>query len=87
MAKPVVIKGLLRKCGGCVEKVAWLIPGDLHGCCGMPVQPRKVLLVGWQATAVVVRRPFAVEKSAEVVVPAGLQIVGKDRTQSRAQDV
>jgi hypothetical protein len=39
MAKPVVIKGPSGKCGGCVEKVARLIPGGLHGCRGMPVQP------------------------------------------------
>ena len=32
VAKPVVIERPQRKCGGCVEKVAWLIPGDLHGC-------------------------------------------------------
>jgi hypothetical protein len=42
MAKPVVVKGLLRICGGCVEKVAWLIPGDLRGCRGMLVQPLRV---------------------------------------------
>jgi len=32
MAKPVVIERPFRTCGGCVEKVAWLIPGGLHGC-------------------------------------------------------
>jgi hypothetical protein len=37
MAKPVVIKRPLCKCGGCVEKVAWLIPGGLHGCPRYPV--------------------------------------------------
>src|SRR6266542_463606 len=31
VAKPVVIERPQRKCGGCVEKVAWLIPGGLHG--------------------------------------------------------
>ena len=36
MAKPVVIKRPLCKCGGCVEKVAWLIPGGLYGCPEMP---------------------------------------------------
>ena len=35
-AKPVVIKGPLRRCGGCARKVAVLIRGDLHGCPGMP---------------------------------------------------
>lgn len=38
LAKPVVIKRPSRKCGGCVEKVARLIPGGLRGCRGMPVQ-------------------------------------------------
>ena len=38
LAKPVAIKGSSRKCGGCVEKVARLIPGGLCGCCGMPVR-------------------------------------------------
>jgi hypothetical protein len=38
LAKPVVIKTPSRKCGGCVEKVARLIPGGLRGCRGMPVQ-------------------------------------------------
>jgi hypothetical protein len=37
-------------------------------------------------TAVVVRLPLAVEKSAEVVVPAGIvQVAGKGRTQSRGE--
>jgi len=38
MAKPDVIKGPSRKCGGCAVKVAGVIPGDLLGCRGMPVQ-------------------------------------------------
>ncbi len=38
MAKPDVIKGPQRKCGGCARKVAGLIPGDLSGCRRMPVQ-------------------------------------------------
>jgi hypothetical protein len=32
MAKPVVIKGPLRRRGGCAVKVAGLTWGDLHGC-------------------------------------------------------
>jgi hypothetical protein len=36
MAKPDVIKGPSRKCGGCARKVAGLIPGALHGCREMP---------------------------------------------------
>lgn len=31
-AKPVVIKGPSRKCGGCAGKVFWLIPGGLSEC-------------------------------------------------------
>jgi hypothetical protein len=43
---------------------------------------------GWQATAVTGRLLFAVEKSAEAVLPAGIVVVaGKGRTRSRAQDV
>lgn len=38
MAKPDVIKGPSRKCGGCAVKVAGLIPGDLFGCRRMLVQ-------------------------------------------------
>jgi hypothetical protein len=37
MAKPVVIKGPSRKCGGRAGKVVVLIRGDLHRCSGMPV--------------------------------------------------
>jgi hypothetical protein len=33
-AKPVVVKGPLRRRGGCAEKVAALIRGGLHGCPG-----------------------------------------------------
>ena len=75
LAKPVVIKRPSRKCGGCVEKVAWLIPGGLHGCRGMPVQPLVGLFVGWDATVMAGRSLGAVEKSAEVVVPAGVVVV------------
>jgi hypothetical protein len=38
MAKPDVIKGPQRKCGGCARKVAGLIPGGLSGCRWMPVR-------------------------------------------------
>jgi hypothetical protein len=38
MAKPVVIKGPLRRRGGCAVKVAGLTWGDLHGCPRMPVR-------------------------------------------------
>jgi hypothetical protein len=43
-----------------------------------------VLIVGWDATVTAGRPLLAVEKSAEVVVPAGLVVAGKDRTRSRA---
>jgi hypothetical protein len=46
MAKPDVIKRSLRKCGGCARKVAGLIPGDLHGCLGMPVHAWRDRRVG-----------------------------------------
>ncbi len=38
MAKPVVIKGPLRRRGGCAMKVAGLTRGDLHGCPRCPVR-------------------------------------------------
>ena len=83
MAKPDVIKGPSRKCGGCARKVAGLIPGDLLGCRRMPVQrvgaDRRV-----GATAAAGRLPLAGEKSAEAVVPAGSLVAGKGRTRSRA---
>jgi hypothetical protein len=41
-------------------------------------------IVGWDATAVAERLSLAVEKSAEAVVPAGIVVVGKGRTRSRA---
>jgi hypothetical protein len=43
VAKPDVIKGPSRKCGGCAVKVAGLIPGDLSGCRRMPVQCASVV--------------------------------------------
>jgi hypothetical protein len=53
MAKPVVIKRPLCKCGGCVEKVAWLIPGGLHGCPRCPVFDHGVVQDGWGRKALV----------------------------------
>ena len=52
------------------------------GVCGCPTA--VVVFVGWGQTVVVERLLLAGEKSAEVVVPAGLFVVGKDRTRSRA---
>jgi hypothetical protein len=70
-AKPGVIKGPSRKCGGCARRVAGLIPGGLCGCRWMLDRrlgaDRRV-----GATVVAGRLLLAVEKSAEVVVPAGL---------------
>src|SRR6202022_517375 len=37
-AKPDVIKGPLRRRGGCAMKVAGLTRGDLHGCPRCPVR-------------------------------------------------
>jgi hypothetical protein len=45
-AKPDVIKGPLRKRGGCAMKVAGLTRGDLHGCLGMPGRAWRVRRVG-----------------------------------------
>jgi len=42
-----------------------------------------VVIAGWDGTAVSERVLLAAEKSAEVVVPAGSMIAGKDRTRSR----
>jgi len=75
-------QGPFRKRGGCAMKVAGLTRGDLRGCPRCPV-----LLVRGVVRDGGVERPWlAVEKSAEVVLPAGSLIAGKDRTRSRAQD-
>ena len=51
---------------------------------GVPGCPVTLgVLAGWEGTAAFVRALLAVEKSAEVVLPAGSLIVGKDRTRSR----
>jgi len=49
---------------------------------GVPDAP-SLWFAGWCGTAAFVRASLAVEKSAEVVLPAGLLIAGKDRTRSR----
>ena len=41
------------------------------------------VFAGWEGTAMLERASFAVEKSAEAVLPAGLQVAGKGRTRSR----
>ena len=51
------------------------------GVLGCPVT--LGVLAGWDGTAGVERPWLAVEKSAEVVLPAGLLVAGKDRTRSR----
>jgi hypothetical protein len=83
VAKPDVIKGPSCKCGGCARRVAGLLPGDLRGCRSMP---GRCFGVGRRVGATVVagRLLLAVEKSAEVVVPAGSVVAGKGRTRSRA---
>jgi hypothetical protein len=80
-AKPDVIKGPQRRCGGCARKVAGLIRGGLRGRREMPGRhDRRVV-----ATGRAERRGRAAEKSAEAVVPAGIAgVAGKGRTQSRA---
>ena len=75
MAKPYVIKGPRRICGGCVVKVAGLTWGDLHGCPVMPGRALRGRRVAW--TAVIERSLCAVEKSAEAIVPAGSLVAGK----------
>ncbi len=52
-----------------------------EGSAGVPDAPP--MIAGWCGTVGVERPWFAVEQSAEVVVPAGSLIVGKDRTRSR----
>ena len=41
------------------------------------------VFAGWDGTVALVRALLAVEKSAEVILPAGLLVAGKDRTRSR----
>jgi hypothetical protein len=50
---------------------------------GVPDAP-SVWFAGWCGTAMLVRVSLAVEKSAEVVLPAGSMFAGKGRTRSRA---
>ena len=51
---------------------------------GVPGCPVTLgVLAGWEGTAMLVRASLAVEKSAEVVLPAGSTAAGKDRTRSR----
>ena len=58
------------------------LPGEIStGVPGCPVT--LGVLAGWCGTAAVERPLLAVEKSAEVVLPAGSLIAGKDRTRSR----
>ena len=59
------------------------LPGEIStGVPGCPSTPAGVL-VGWYRTAAFVRALLAVEKSAEVVLPAGIAwLAGKDRTRS-----
>ena len=77
---PMSIKGLSRRRGGCAMKVAGLTWGDLYGCPRCPVRMgRGVVRDGGAREGL-----LAVEKSAEVIRPAGIIIVGKGRTRSRA---
>ncbi len=51
---------------------------------GVPGCPVALgVIAGWDGTVVLERALLAVEKSAEVVLPAGIVIAGKDRTRSR----
>ena len=81
-AKPDATYGLSRRCGGCARKVAGLIQGGLCGCPGCPIA--LCVFVGWCGTARVERLLLAMEKSAEVVVPAG-SLVSPGRTEREAE--
>jgi len=66
MVKPVPPKRLVCKCGGGRRTVSVLIWGDLFQCIGFrvgAVLPVRATLMG--------------QKSAEVVVPAGIARAGK----------
>jgi hypothetical protein len=59
-----------------------VLPGEVSA--GVPGCPVTLgVFAGWCGTAVVERLLLAVEKSAEVVLPAGSMAAGKDRTRSR----
>lgn len=68
---PMSIKGPSRRRGGCAGKAVGLIRGGLHGSSRCPSASFGAF-VGWCGTARAVRRWFAVEKSAEAVLPAGI---------------
>jgi hypothetical protein len=53
-----------------------VLPGEIS--MGVPGCPSTHgVFVGWDGTAVLVRAPLAVEKSADAVVPAGSPFAGK----------
>ena len=81
---PMSIKGPLRRRGGCAVKVAGLTWGDLHGC---PRCPVRGWFAGWCGTVVAERLLLAVEKSAEVVLPAGSMNAGRTEREAEAKDV
>lgn len=53
-----------------------VLPGEVST--GVPDAPSDGWIAGWCGTATVERLSFAVEKSAEVIVPAGSVFAGKD---------
>ena len=57
-----------------------VLPGEIST--GVPDASSDVWFAGWCGTAAAERQLLAVEKSAEVVLPAGLLFAGKDRTRS-----
>ena len=57
-----------------------VLPGEIST--GVPDASSDVRFAGWWGTAAAERLLLAVEKSAEVVLPAGPMIAGKDRTRS-----
>jgi hypothetical protein len=52
------------------------LPGEISA--GVPDAPSDVRFAGWCGTAAAARLLLAVEKSAEVVLPAGSMSAGKD---------
>jgi len=83
MAKPDVIKRPKRKCGGCAGR--WLVLSrEISAGVARCSVGADAPFAGWDVMVAVERLLLAVEKSAEAVVAAGLMVVGKGRTRSRA---
>ena len=76
-------QGAVRKRGGCAMKVVGLI---VEVSAGVRDAGHAWRVRGWEGTAMLVRVSLAVEKSAEVVLPAGSIALGRTEREAEVQD-